>query len=471
MRIFEIVAAHARCGAREKRVPARNHSARRHHRIGMNTPVTNPYVQNSSQVQATTPLYPDTPLMELEIRTTSRPLFEQERLGGRHHKGAWNKKLPGRPIGDRLRRVGVKNRRSVSEKSSSSADVGHDDEDDFPYRVAARSALDSMLEDDSEEKREEIREALAKLHEPLQQYTILFGAMKEVDARTDLSDDQKESLKNTCNEIMTDLVNRERTGIRAGLREDAESSPVTAKLNSALASRGVTTKLRDLRFKIGARAKDGVDEELTAMVIAKALLKNAGGPYAEEAMDSICARLMPALRTFSPTMEAAYLLTLSDAMAFSIVRSGFKVARELKRELVDKAKVLCKLHHVEAAVVLFMMAEQGWGRGKGLQLVNQLVDLKNTTQLTKAKVYTIVRNAADMLPIATWPYEKLSSRSELLEDLDRQVLNAYYAIPPLTTKAERVEEEWRNLYAAGRSPTPPRRSSGPKSARGSAENH
>ncbi len=420
----------------------------------MNMPVKNSSFLNPLQVQnkgLMPPLY--SPLRP-QVRTMSRALFEQQNVGV-VVKGAGQKKLAGRPITDRVLRPG--SRRSSSEKSSSTAgevSIFDDEEEAFPYRVAAKNTLDSMMQDDSQKNREEIMEALAKIHEPLQQYTVLFGAMKEIEKRDDVSPEKKQALKNTFNEMMTGLVNRDRSGIRKGLCEGAESSPVAARIDATLASRGLSVGLRDLRFKIGAVAKGGVDEELTAMVMVKTLLKNVGAAYAEEALDSVCSRLMPGLRTFSAIKEAAYRLTISDAITFSIARTGFKIARDFKRDLVDKAGLLCRLHHVEAAVILFTAAEQGWGKGKAIWLVNHLVDLKNAPPLTRAKVYAVVRNTTNMLPVMTWPPDKQSNRIDLLEDMDRQVFSAHAEIPPLTTKAERKESEWRNLYAAGRAPTP-----------------
>jgi hypothetical protein len=382
-----------------------------------------------------------------------------QQYAGPHFKGIGQRRVlgqpAGRPLGDRMSRQGVASRRAASEKSASAAtdgDLFGDDEDAFPYRVAARQTFDSLMQDDSQKNREQITEALAKIHEPLQQYTVLFSAMKEVDENADISPDKKRALKNTFNEMMTNLVKRDRGGIRKGLCEGAEYSPVAARIDAASVSRGMSHGLRDLRFKIGARAKGGVDEALTAMVMVKALLNNVGPLYAEEALDSVCSRLMPGLRTLSAFKEAAYFLTVSDATTFSIARTGLKIARDFKRDLMDKAGVLCKPHHVEAAVNLFTAAEQGWGKGKAIQLVNLLVDLKNLPPLTKAKVYTCVRNATNLLPVMAWPSDKQANRIELLEDMDRQVVAAYAEIPPLTTKAERNEEEWRNMFAAGRAP-------------------
>lgn len=440
---------------REKGASAWNHCTGRHHKIGMNMLVKNPGIPNPSQVEFKSPLALSNLPLGPEILIMPRALFDQQRIGVTF-KGTGHKKLLGQPIADRVLRQGIGNRRSTSEKSRSFTDdtgIFDEEEDAFPYRVAARSTLDSMMRDNSEKNREEIKQALARIHEPLQQYTVLFGALKEIDYRTDLSPDEKQSLKNAFSEMMTDLVNRDRSGIRKGLHEGAESSPVSAKMDAVRTGRGLSDGLRDIRFKIGARAKGGIDEELTAMVMAKTLIKNVGAPYVEEAMDSVCSRLMPTLRKLSAIKEAAYFLTRSDAAAFCIAKTGFKVAKDLKRDLVDKTGILCRLHHVEAAVILFTAIEQGWGKGKALQLVNQLVDLKNAAPFTRAKVYTVIRDATDMLPIMAWSLEKLSHRTDLLEDMDRQVSAAYAEIPLLTTKAERKEEEWRNVFAAGRAPT------------------
>ncbi|SFV13892.1 hypothetical protein [Pseudoduganella namucuonensis] len=391
-----------------------------------------------------------------EIKTMSRSMFDHNRVGVTF-KGIAHRKPQGGQAAERPPRQAIGNRRSLSEKSAAPTDdtgLFDDDQETLPYRVAARSALDSMLQDDSEKNREQITEALAQIHEPLQQFTVLFGAMKEVDNRGGIGDKQKQSLKNAFNEMMTNLVNRDRGAIRKGLREGADNSPVAASLDAARAARGLSTDLRDLRFKVGARARGGVDEELSPLVMATTLLKTVGAAYTEEAMESVCSRLMPGLRTRSAFKEAAYSLTFSDAITFSIARTGFKVARDLRRDLLEMAGVLCKPHHVEAATTLFTAAEQGWGKGKANQLVNQLVDLAGSAPLTRAKVYTVVRHAIDTLPATTWPQEKKAAKGDLLEDLDRQVLNAYAEIPLLTTKAERKEEEWRNQYAAGRAPTP-----------------
>ena len=422
----------------------------------MNMPVKNPRLLKPSPIELKGPLNFDNRPHAPEIRTMSRALFDHERIGI-SFKGSGQKKLPGALVNERPGRQGVGSRRSLSEKSNTparDASVFDDDQEALPYRIAAKSALDSMLQDDSEKNREDITEALAQLHEPLQQYTVLFGAMKEIDNRPGIGDKQKQTLKNAFNEMMTNLVNRDPGAIRRGLREGAEASPVAARIEAARTSRGVSDGLRDLRFKIGARASGGVDEELSAMVIARSLLKTVGATHTEEAMESVCSRLMHGLRKISRIKEAAYTLTISDAVTFSIARTGFKVAKDLKRDLVDKTGILCKLHHVEAASILFAAAEQGWGKGRASQLVNQLVDLTSSPPLTRAKVYSLIRHATDMLPATTWPEEKMASRIDLLEDMDRQVLHAYAEIPLLTTQAERKEEEWRNMYAEGRSPTP-----------------
>lgn len=119
--------------------------------------------------------------------------------------------------------------------------------------------------------------------------------------------------------------------------------------------------------------------------------------------------------------------------------------------------VLSPLHYAEIAELLLTAAERGWGKGKGMQLVTQIADLKGVNPRTRARIYTLVRDAMNKLPVTAWPRERMSARKELLEDLDRMVFEAHEEIAPLTTKAERREEEWRNTWAAGRTPTLPDR--------------
>ena|GEM_PF-1078317 len=432
------------------------------HKFGMNSPIKNPHFQNPNQVQFKRPAQPLPQEKRVEVQT--QPQGAVDARAGSNVKVIGQPRPQFRTLGER-RGGGSRSssrRSSVQEKNGSSLGLffgpeDEEEEDSFPYRQAARSMVDSLLKDGSRKGRQEIEDALSKAYQPLEEFTVLFGAMKEVDKREDKTPKEKKALKNALNEMMTTLVNRERSGVRKGLREGAEVSPVAAAFEAAQRARGYSETLREIRFKVGARANSGVDEELTPLMVVKALLKNFGAAYAEEALESICSRLMAALRVFSRIKATAYNLTVSDAVVFSIVRTGFKTARDLKRNMVAKADVLSMLHPVEIAVVLFSASELGWGKGKGFQAVNQIADMKHVTPLTRAKVFTVVRDAIDMLPVTAWPAEKLPARKDLLEDLDRLVFEAHAEIPPLTTKEERREEEWRNMFAEGRAPTEPAR--------------
>lgn len=425
----------------------------------MNSPIKNPHFQNSNQVQLKGPVQPLPPEKRVEVQT--QPHGTVDARAGSDVKLVNQRRPQDRTLGERRNGSRMSQKQTgIGEKSGSSVGMlGHveddEEEDSFPYRQAARSMVDSLLKDGSRKGRQQIEEALAKAYQPLEEFTVLFGAMKEIDKREDKTAKEKKALKNALSEMMTSLVNRERSGVRKGLQEGAEVSPVAAAFEAAQRARGFSETLREIRFKVGARANSGVDEELTPLMVVKALIKNFGAAYAEEALESICSRLMLGLRVFSRIKATAYNLAVSDAVVFSIVRTGFKVSRDLKRNMVAKADVLSPLHPVEISVVLFSASELGWGKGKGSQAVNQIADMKPLSPLTRAKVFTEVRDAIDTLPVTSWPAEKLPARKDLLEDLDRLVFEAHAEIPPLTTKEERREEEWRNMFAAGRALTEP----------------
>ncbi|WP_170304385.1 hypothetical protein [Duganella radicis] len=426
-------------------------------------PVNHPVLWSPAQVPLKDPAFPTLPLPAgPEVQTMSRELFDQLYLGqtprhSRHASHAGHhpqlKRPQERPLGERLTRPRV-GQRPAQEKSASAAggeaSAFDDDETEFPYRVAARGTLDSMLEDDSQRNREEIMQALARMPEPMQQFTVLFGAMKEVERRDDLAPDRKLELKHAFSEMMTDLVNRDRGGIRSALREGAEASPVAATIDAARVSRGMSGERHEIRFKIGARAPGGVDEQLTAMVMVKTLLKNVGPAYAEEAMDSVRTRLMQGLRSFSAVNGPAYMLTYSDATAFAMAKTSFHIAADLKRELVGAAGLLCRLHHVEVASVLLTAAEQGWGKGKAAHLVGQLVTLKQVEEAVAARACLAIRRAVQQLSSLAWPAERAASQKDLLEDLLLMVhkYHDHDTTTPLTKQAARKEKEWLSALAA-----------------------
>jgi len=427
----------------------------------MNSPIKNPFFPNQNQVHVKGPAQPLPQAKHVEVQTLARGTIDAR--AGADSKLIGQGRMQDRSLGERRSgpRTTTQRRGSAQEKGRSqvsafaSAEEEDESEDSFPYRQAAKSMVKSLLEDSSRKGREKLEEALAKTYAPLEEFTVLFGAMKEIEKREDKTPKEKKQLKNALDEMMTSLVHRERSGVRKGLRETAEVSPVTAAFETAQRTRGYSQTLREIRFKVGARASGGIDEELTSLVVVKAVLKNFGAAYAEEALESICSRLMAGLRVLSRTKVPAYALTVSDATVFSIVRTGFKICRDLKRDMVAKADVLSPLHPVEMAVVMFSASEYGWSKGKAIQFVNQIANVKDREPLTRAKLCMEVRRAVDAMPVTAWPPEKFAARKELLEDFDRLAIDAYSEIPPLTTKEERREEEWRVLLAGGRAPTEP----------------
>jgi hypothetical protein len=145
-----------------------------------------------------------------------------------------------------------------------------------------------------------------------------------------------------------------------------------------------------------------------------------------------------------------YWLTMSDASAFTVVQSCIRVATELRRDLADKAEVLSTHHPVDIAVILLSAAELSWGKGKGTQLAGQIVNLDKCGAVRKATAYKIIRQAISQLPLTLWGPEKMSSRRELLDELEKNAFGAMAEVPLLTTKAEKREQEWRDAIAAMR---------------------
>lgn len=143
-----------------------------------------------------------------------------------------------------------------------------------------------------------------------------------------------------------------------------------------------------------------------------------------------------------------YWLTMSDAKAFTVVRSVFDIAETLRRELADQATLVAQPDVPELAVQLLTAAETGWGKAKAGALMAQLVDVKPLRPAARGKAWSLLRTAMEALPATLWPADKLAVRRELLDELQRQAQAAQAELPLLPSKAERREQEWRDSIAA-----------------------
>lgn len=148
-----------------------------------------------------------------------------------------------------------------------------------------------------------------------------------------------------------------------------------------------------------------------------------------------------------------YWLAMSDAAAFRLVRSAIGIAEVLRRDLADQAHVLAPLTPPEIALQLLTAAEMGWGKSKALALMGQVAELRGHDGASRAKAWQLLRGAMTQLPTLLWPQEKLPSRRELIEELDRQAERARGELSLLPSKTEQLEQQCRDGIAALRRPS------------------
>jgi hypothetical protein len=142
-----------------------------------------------------------------------------------------------------------------------------------------------------------------------------------------------------------------------------------------------------------------------------------------------------------------YWLTMSDASAFTLVRSSVTLAEALRRDLAEKLKVVAEPSPVEIATVLLTAAEAGWGKGKANQLISQIIGSHKPDTEQRGGICLFLRDTLAQLPLTLWPQDKLPARRELLEELARQVSLAHADVPTLPTRDEIREQEWRDQIA------------------------
>lgn len=149
-----------------------------------------------------------------------------------------------------------------------------------------------------------------------------------------------------------------------------------------------------------------------------------------------------------------FWLTMSDASAFTIVRTCIDLASELRRDMLEKAQVLSDRHPVEIALSIMNSVEQGWGREKAPMLITQIVDMNKYDASRMAGVHNLIREAICKLPLTMWSDGKLPARLEFIDELRRLAVGAQATMPTLQAKAEKKEREWRAVVAAMRESDP-----------------
>lgn len=143
-----------------------------------------------------------------------------------------------------------------------------------------------------------------------------------------------------------------------------------------------------------------------------------------------------------------YWLTMADAKAFTVVRSALEAAAALRRDLADQAGLVALPDVPELAAQLLTAAETGWGKAKAGALMAQLGDVKALGPAARGKAWALLRTAVEGLPTTLWAAEKLGTRRELLDELQRLAQSARAELPLLPTKTEQRERQWRDTIAA-----------------------
>jgi hypothetical protein len=138
-----------------------------------------------------------------------------------------------------------------------------------------------------------------------------------------------------------------------------------------------------------------------------------------------------------------YWLAMSDASAFTLVRSSIAIADVLRRDLADQAHIVTFISAPEVAVQLLTAAEGAWGKGKATHLMAQLADLRGHDCYCRARAWLLLRDAMTSLPTLLWAQEKLGARRELIDDIERQANSARAETAPLPSKLEVQEQQWR----------------------------
>jgi hypothetical protein len=316
-----------------------------------------------------------------------------------------------------------------------------EEEDDEQRLANAASATISKL-------RTSGRKALEQEHnekyDPLERFALLHTAKLKLE-NEDLPEPEKEKLKTSLNEMLTDLWGYHHDEIRKGLKSVEELEAAVDAMGAA--GKMHPASMRELRFLYGVKGTGDFDSPLSPMNMAKVLLRKFGATGFGHAFAELRTKMSVELSIVQPERYVPrFWLSSNDASAFNTVQSTFAIARKLNMDLRQHAKVEPNASDAHTMITLLGIVEAGKAKVHGL--VAQIYDTRQAGSAVKGKVYQQVGVAVRSLPIPMWSQGQ--QRIELLDEVDKQVTGANkQRMPTNSTFEERREKQLRLEMAKG----------------------
>lgn len=264
----------------------------------------------------------------------------------------------------------------------------------------------------------ELADMLEGDYDALERHALLRDARAQIDSG-DLSEAEKDRLKEDLNGMMSDLMDSHGDVIRTGLKSASEFESAASEMDALARNNDANhdpDSLLALRAQYGAKGEGRVDAPLTPMALAKSLQNKFGVEHFSQALGNLRSKMSVDLRSSSARDSGPRLwLSLSDAAAFNAVQSSFSIAGDLRRDLSERGSITLKVNQAGTAVALLGVAELGVSCAEAF--IDHLVDSKDSSALRNIQLYMLVRQAVEKLSITMWRPEMLHQRMTLLDEL------------------------------------------------------
>jgi hypothetical protein len=370
-------------------------------------------------------------LPDVESKTLNQ---RQEKHGSRHLTAAQSRTAqPRNARAGKAQTDGAQRSRTVSV-----AGLELEEEDEERLTKAASDTISKLRTSGRQVLEQEHNEK----YDPLERFALLHTAKLQIE-NEDLPEPEKEKLKASLNEMLTDLWGYHQDEIRKGLKN-------VENLEAAIDSMGAAANMhpasrRELRFLYGVKGTGDFDSPLSPMNMAKVLLRKFGSTAFGSAFTELRTKMSVELSIVQPERYVPrFWLSSSDASAFNTVQSTFAIARKMNMDLRQHAKIEPQASDAHATITVLGIAEAGKAKVHGL--VAQIYDTRQLGSVVKGRVYKQVGVAVRSLPIPMWSQGQ--QRMEVLDELDKQVIGGNTGrMPSHSTVAERCEMACRIEWA------------------------
>ncbi len=308
------------------------------------------------------------------------------------------------------------------------------------------SAAAQVIEGLQNSGRPELEARLTAAYDVLERHTLLRAAKSQLSDK-DLSQEERDRIKSTLEEMQDQLMKTDGDAIREGLKGADAFESVLEEMEAFEQKNGETNApntLSELRSFYGNKSgrSGGLEEPLAPLALAKELISAFGAVNFSTSLLALRKKMAVDLRSARATDTGPRLwLSLSDAASFNVLQSCFAIAGDLRRNLSERAGITPGGNQVETALVLLALPGSS---EQAERLASKLIIQRQMRPLQRIQMFVLIRHAVESMSTMMWDPRLLQQRQSLLTDLRTATFALSDKLVRSAPKEKELEQQLRD---------------------------